>query len=132
MVHLCAGKVVVFVVDTEYLLGIVNRGSPRLKLSALAREIFWFWLEHHITLAAEWVPREENTLVGELSKLLIPDVCNLSRMHFCKLEDRFGSHSIDMFSLNANNFCDGLYFLHWCRGSGGVRAFAYDWSGEVA
>ena len=40
MVHLCAGKFVVFQVDAQYLLGIVNRGSPRLKLNALARELF--------------------------------------------------------------------------------------------
>jgi hypothetical protein len=71
MVHLCAGKFVVFKVDAHNLLGIVNRGSPWLKLNALARELCWFGLEHHITLAVEWAPREENTLVDELSKLLI-------------------------------------------------------------
>jgi hypothetical protein len=50
----------------------VNRGSPRLKLNAIARELFWFGLEHRITLNVEWVPREKNTLVDELSNLLIP------------------------------------------------------------
>jgi hypothetical protein len=132
MVHLCAGKFVVFQVDAQNLLGIVNRGSPRLKLNALARELFWFGLEHRITLSVEWVPREENTLADELSKLLIPDDFSLSRKFFRQLEDRFGPHSIDLFSSNENNLCDRFYSLHWCRGSGGVQAFAYDWSGEVA
>jgi hypothetical protein len=132
MVHLCEGKFVVFQVDAQNLLGIVNRGSPRLKLNALARELFWFGLEHRITLSVEWVPREENTLADELSKLLIPDDFSLSRKYFRQLEDRFGPHSIDLFSSNENNLCDRFYSLHWCRGSGGVQAFAYDWSGEVA
>ncbi len=111
MVHLCAGKFVVFQVDAQSLLGIVNRGSPRLKLNALARELFWFGLEHRITLSVEWNPREENTLADELSKLLIPDDFSLSRKYFKQLEDRFAPHSIDLFSSNENNICDRLYSL---------------------
>ena len=120
MAHECTGKFVVFQVDAQYLLGSVNRGSPRLKLDALARELFWFGLEHRITLSVEWVPRDE------LSKLLIPDDFSLSRKYFRQPEDRFGPHSIDLFSSNENNLCDRFYSLHWCRGSGGVQAFAYD------
>jgi hypothetical protein len=60
--------------DAQNLLEIVNRGSPRLKLmNALARDLFWFGLEHRITLNAEWVPRRESTFEDELLKLLIPD-----------------------------------------------------------
>jgi hypothetical protein len=94
---------VVFKVDAHNLLGIVNRGSPRLKLNALARELFWFGLEHRITLSVEWVPREENTLADELSKLLIPDDSMLSRAFFRKPEERFGTHTTDLFASGANN-----------------------------
>ncbi len=82
IVHLCVEKFVVFQVDAQNLLGIVSRGSPRLQLNAMARELFWFGLEHRITLSVEWVPREENTRADELSKLLIPDDFNLSRKYF--------------------------------------------------
>ena len=51
MVLLCEGKFVVFQVDAQNLLGIVNRGSPRLKLNELARELFWFGEEHNVTLS---------------------------------------------------------------------------------
>ncbi len=40
MVHLCEGKFVVFQVDAQNLLGIVNRGSPLLMLKELARDLF--------------------------------------------------------------------------------------------
>jgi hypothetical protein len=132
MISLCHGKFVVFQVDAQNLLGIVNRGSPRLKLNALARDLFWFGLEHRITLSVEWVPREENTLADELSKLLIPDDSMLSRAFFRKLEERFGPHSVDLFASGANNQCGKFYSLHWCRGTAGVNAFAFNWGGESA
>jgi hypothetical protein len=73
MMQLCAGKIVVFQVDAKNLLGIVNRGSPRLKLNELAPVLFWFGVENDTTLTVESVPREENSLADELySKLLIP------------------------------------------------------------
>ncbi len=103
MISLCRGKFVVFQVDAQNLLGIVNRGSMRLKLNALARELFWYRLEYQITMTVEWAPREENTLADELSKLLIPDDSMLSHEFFRKLEERFGPHSVDLFASGANS-----------------------------
>jgi hypothetical protein len=45
MVHLCEGKFAVCQVDARNLLGVVDRGSPRLRLNELERELFWFCLE---------------------------------------------------------------------------------------
>ena len=53
---MCEGKFVVFYVDAQNLVGIVNRGSPWLKLNELAR-VFFFGEEHNVTLSVEWVPR---------------------------------------------------------------------------
>ena len=118
--------------DAQNLLGIVNRGSPRLKLNELARELFWFGEEHNVTLSVEWVPREQNTLADELSKLIIPDDAMLNRTFFRQLELRFGTHTVDLFSSGTNNQCERFYSLHWCRGTAGVNAFAFAWSGESA
>ena len=73
LMYLCADRFVAFQEDAKKLLGICNRGSPQLKLSALARELFWLGLEHRITLTVEWVPREQNIQADKLSKLLIPE-----------------------------------------------------------
>ena len=107
-------------------MGIVNRGSPRLKLNAIAYELFLFGLKHHITLVVEWAPREENTLADDLSKMLMPNDFAISRTHFLSWELQFGPHTIGMFATVSSNLCDMLYSLHWCMGSGGVNAFAYD------
>jgi len=71
MLHVCAGKFVVFQVDAKNLLGIVNRGSPRLNINEVARDLLWLCVERNITMKVEWVPREENALADEMSKLLI-------------------------------------------------------------
>ena len=69
----CKGEFIVLQVDAMNLLGIINRGSPKLPLNILARELFWFCLLHKITISVEWVPRESNAFADEISKMLIPD-----------------------------------------------------------
>ncbi len=126
MMGLCEGKFVVFQVDAQNPLGLVNRGSPRLKLNELARELFWFGLKHGITLNVEWVPREENALADELSKLIIPDDAMLSQTFFQRVELRFWTHTVDLFSSGTNNQCDRFYSMRWCRGTVGVIACSFD------
>ena len=126
MLHVCAGKFVVFQVDAQNLLGIVNRGSPRLNINELARDLFWLCVERDITIKVEWVPREENALADELSKLLIPSDWMVGRATFRRLEERWGSHTVYVFASLENNQCDRFYSLHWCRGSAGCDAFAFD------
>ncbi len=45
LVHLCKGKSVVVQFDAQNLLGIVNRGSSKLAINKLARDLFWFGLD---------------------------------------------------------------------------------------
>ncbi len=58
--HLCIGKFVVVQVDAQNLLGIINRGSGKLAINKLARDLFWFGFVNGMTLFEEWVPWEEN------------------------------------------------------------------------
>jgi hypothetical protein len=78
------------------------------------------------------VPREENAVPDELSKLLIPCDWMVGRATFSRLKERWGWHTVDLFASGENNQCDRFYSLHWCRGSAGCDAFAFSWGGEVA
>ena len=129
---LCAEKFVVFQVDARNVVGIVSRGSPRLNINELARELFLLCLDRDIAIKVEWVPREENAPVDELSKLLIPSDWMVGPAKFRKLEERWGSHTVDLFASGENNHCERFYSLHWCLGHAGCDAFASIWSGEVA
>ncbi len=56
----------------------------------------------------------------------------LSRALFWRLELRWGTHTVYMFSSGTNNQCSRFFSLRWCRGMAGVNAFAFDWIGESA
>ena len=73
LIEICKGKLVAVQIDAMNLLGIVIRGSPKLALSTLARELFWFCLSYTIVLLIEWVPRESNSFADDISMWLIPD-----------------------------------------------------------
>jgi hypothetical protein len=59
LVAQCKDKFVVLQTDAMNLLGIINRGSPKLPLNVLARELFWFCLEFKIRTVIEWVPERK-------------------------------------------------------------------------
>jgi hypothetical protein len=84
MMYVCAGKFVLFQVGARNLLGIVNRVSPRLNNNEMARDLFGSAWSGKLRSRwnAEWVPREENTLVDELSNLLIPNDWMVGRATF--------------------------------------------------
>ncbi len=119
MVHLCECKLVVFQVDAQNLIGIVNRGSTRLKLNALERELFWFGLERRITLSVEWVPREKNTLADELSKLLIPDDCSLNRKHLVSRRTGGRVGCMHSLTIGAGKLLGYTAPIGWWAGFGG-------------
>ena len=112
-------------VDAMNLKGIINRGSGRIPLNRLAKDLFWFCDSHGITISVEWVPREENAFADELSKLLIPDDWMLAPRFFEWLNSKWGPHTIDLFASSDNNQCGRFYSLHWCRGTLGVNAFSF-------
>ena len=108
----------------------MNRGSPKPIINELARELFWFRLRHRIT-TYEWVPREENALADDISKMLIPEDSTLSKKFFGLLNGRWGPHTVNLFSSGANNHCARFYALHSCRGDAGINAFGQLSTGEI-
>jgi len=121
---------VVVQVDAQSLLGIINRDSSKLAINKLSRDLFWFGLVNGMTLSVECVPREENAFADELSKLLIPGDWRLAPKLFSLLEARWGPHSVDLLASSDNTQCEKFYSLHWCRGTAGVNACSFAWSGE--
>ncbi len=89
--------------NAQNLLGVVNHGSPRLRLNDLARELFWFVLERRIIMSVEWIPRDQSILADDLSKMIIPDDLMLRRTLFEQLKQSRGRHLVELFVSNANN-----------------------------
>ena len=112
--------------DAMKLLGIGYRGSPKVALKTLARELFWLCLSHKLIILVEWVPREINAFADEISKWLIPDDYSISRPYFIMMDRKWGPHTFDRFSANENNYCSKFYSIHWCRGTSDVSICGLD------
>ena len=110
--HLCIGKFVVVQVNAQNLLGIINRGSNKLAINKLARDLFWFGFVNVMTLFEEWVPWEENAFDDYLSKFLIPDDWKLAPKFFNLLEARWGPQSVDVLASSDTAQCEKLHSLH--------------------
>jgi hypothetical protein len=121
-------KYVVVQADAINLLGIVNRGSPKLAFNTLARKLFWLCLSHKFTILVEWVPREINFVASEISKWLIPYDDSISRHYFIMLDRIWGPHTCDYFSTIENSHCSKFHSIHWCRGTSKVNDFGLVWS----
>ena len=131
MARKCEGRFVVLQVDAANLLGIVNRGSRKLIINELARELFWLGcLRHQVTVTVEWVPREENAFADDISKILIPEDFMLSIEFFLLMDGRWSPHTVDPYSSNANNKCVKFYVLNRCRRAAGINAFGQLSTGE--
>ena len=54
----------------------------------------------------------------------------VSKRFFGLLDERWGSHTVDLFSFGANNHCARFYAMHWYRGDAVINAFAHILTGE--
>ena len=126
----CRDSYVVFQVDNLNILSVVNKGSRSLPLNALARELFWYCLEQGVQLRLEWAPRDLNQAADAISKMALPNDWQLHPRYFRWLDQRWGPHSCDLFASSTSAQCARFFSLHWCPGTGGVDAFAYDWAVE--
>jgi hypothetical protein len=111
LIDLCRSKILVLQVDAVNILGVINRGSPKLPFNILARELFWFCLAKQIVISVDWVPRESNAFADESSKWLIPNDWSIYQAFFLILYANGGLHTCDYFASNENNLC--FIFSHY-------------------
>ncbi|KAK0404959.1 hypothetical protein QR680_017723 [Steinernema hermaphroditum] len=111
-----SGSQVIVEIDNVGAVSIIQKGSPKPGLQSAASAIF----ELAETIGAEivpvWVPRDQNMLADEASRLIDRDDWGISPDFFQICCQRWGTPSIDVF---ANNI-----------GSEGVNAFASSWATE--
>ena len=91
--------------DCQNLIPISQRGSRSVVLNAVSKQLFWFCLEHKISLHVHWVHREPNQDVDDVSKLLDGSDWRLHPGIFSSLESRWGPHTVDLFASSKNAQC---------------------------
>ena len=117
-------------VDNQNAARILSVGSCKKHLHDICLEIFKLCFNRNIKLIVQWVPRENNVLADELSKLNETDNWSIDFRSFCMLNYRYGPFTIDRFSDNRNNKVYRFNSNYNCPGTLGVDTFTQDWSKE--
>ena len=107
-------------VDNQNAARILSVGSCKKHLHDICLEIFKLCFNRNIKLIAQWVPRENNVLADELSKLNETDNWSIDFRLFCMLNYRYGPFTIDRFSDNRNNKVYRFNSKYFCPGTLGV------------
>lgn len=119
--------------DNTTAISYVNRaGGVRFPhLSGLSKKI-WKWCEERrLWLKASYIPSAENTEADSASRNVNVDTeWELSGSVFSKIEEQFGSFSVDLFASRLNSKCKKFYSRFPDPQASSVDAFTVSWKDE--
>ena len=104
---------------------IIQVGSMRSNLHAIALEIFQFCANNGIELEVEWIPRTEIERADCISRIIDLDDWQISANCFMSLEESWGVHSVDCLASYYNKMVGKFFSRFWnpaCSGPCGWTA----------
>ena len=122
----------IYLTDSQSCDLICRKGSGKMNLHILAKEIDSFVKLYNIDFSTAWLKRELNAEADELSKFKDPDNWTISDLLFDKLKilTKF-EFTLDTFASSVNNKCDKFYSKFMCPTTAGVNGLAFSWAGET-
>ena len=109
---------------------IIEIGSPKPHLHALASEIFEICVTHDIRILPTWIPREENQHADYFSKMVDTDDWTIDNKSYSIICQKFGYPTVDRFSDNVNKKVRKFNSKFFCPGTNAVNAFTQNWADE--
>ena len=125
-----AGQTILWYTDNQNVPIILRKGSSKLDLNFLALEIFGYSLKLGLEICPLWIPREENQLADELSKMCDSDSWGIDNETFEYVQANFGRFTYDRFADHVNKRTENFDAKFFCPGVTEVNTFATDWSGH--
>ena len=116
--------------DNQNVAQILQVGSKKPSLHAVALKVFALSIHFHIRLEPEWIPRELNEKADYLSRIIDLDDWLLNPSVFAELDAAWGPHTVDRFASFQNTQLCGFNSRCWNPGSEAVDAYTVNWAGE--
>lgn len=116
--------------DNQNVSRILNVGSRKPSLHAVAIKVFSLAVRYQIHLEPEWIPRQLNERADYLSKIVDHDDWYLNPLVFADLDRAWGPHTVDRFADCDNCQLHWFYSRCWNPGTEAVDAFTVNWSGK--
>ena len=116
--------------DSTNAVAVVDHGSRKAHLQALAVRIFWFCQENDIHLTVDWIPRALNCEADHVSKWHDGNDWQLNPKWFAILDRRFGPHTVDRFATHVNTLLPRFNSFFSCPGTEATDCFTQIWTLE--
>ena len=121
------GRRVTVYSDSNNAVRIIGRGSRLSHLQEIAMSIFALSIKNSFVLFAVWIPRVENQIADQISKLSDSDGWAIDLETFEHIESKFGRFTVDRFADNLNYKVECFNSRFFCPGTSQVDAFASSW-----
>ena len=125
-----SGHRVKWFTDNQNVAHLLLVGSRKPELQAGVFRIFCMCFYNRIVLEPQWVPREENTIADELSRIIDYDDWQLNPGVFSLIDSHWGPHTVDWFAAGYNSQLDRFNSHYAVPGTEAVDAFTVHWGGE--
>ena len=79
-------------------MSIVNKGSKVAELQAVSLRIFEKCMSNGINIDLRWIPRDDNYVADEISKIIDYDDYTINDDIFVVLDESWGPHTVDRFA----------------------------------
>ena len=123
--------VVVWATDNDPAVKIMNKGSRKPHLQALAVDIYHLCRRNRIAFNPVWVARDFNCEADALSKVIDIDDWTTSRAFYEFIDARWGPFTIDRFASSVNSKVARFNSKFWNPGCEAVDAFSQDWGSDL-
>ena len=114
--------------DNQNVVSIVNKGSDVPDLNSIALEIFQKCMLNGITIDVNWIPRDFNSVAGEISKIIDYNDYTINDDIFAFSHKSLGPHTVDHFACHYNKKLPLFNSKFFQPGTRGVNAFSQDWA----
>lgn len=101
-----------------------------VELNVLALNIFHFLELNRVKLELIWIPREQNLIADQLSRIIDYDDWGISDKTFVELDSIWGPHSVDRFANHRNKKLNRFNSRFWNPGTETVDCFTVTWKNE--
>ena len=116
--------------DNQNVVSIVQKGSKVPELQAISLRIFQTCMLNCITIDINWIPRSDNYVADEISKIIDYDDFTINDDVFTLIDEAWGPHTVDRFACHYNAKLSKFNSRFYQPGTSGVNAFSQDWAFE--
>ena len=93
--HFLVGQSIQVNVDNQNASRIISVGSPKDRLQKVALDIFQIAIRNDIIVVPKWIPRDQNTLADNYSRLEDIGDWSIDSKTFCFINSRFGPFTVE-------------------------------------